>query len=243
MKRKWKILSTVLCLLFILTACSYKNFEDSLKDKLNKEDTEEYINPAKIPEASTNSEDEKVTDPDEKRLFQIGDTVTYSYPGEESFQYTLHQINLVDNIHDLNLDKEDFISTSFLTENGDVDKEYLLLTVDVTIKNIDYEGLDDDRTDDYSDVPVLYIEDMLGFKSGLEDPQGPFSIESAYFSEHPKENKEKDYYKFRLEKGKELDATVGWFVPANQLEEEPMYYVIGSGGSFDLFDYFELSFE
>lgn len=238
MKTKWKLITSVICIFFLLSACSYKEFEDSMKSKLNKEEEEEYINPAIVPEASSQSEKEDDSKSDEKKLYTVGDTITYSYPGDEdeTFQYTLKKVQIVDNINELGLKKDDFTDSLFIETNGDITKNYRLLTVDVLVKNIEYNIFDEE-----GDTPILFIEDGLGFKEAIEDPNGPFLFEAAYFSEHSLGNK--DYYKFPLAIGEEVEATIGWFVPADQIMEEPIYYVIGTGGQFENYEYFELTFE
>lgn len=236
MKNKCALLATMIFLLLLLSACSYKEFEDSLKSKLNKPE-EEYINPSKIPDQSPengNIENEnaesgspELADSVEKTLYSIGDTITLTYPGAGSLQYTLNQINVSENINDLGLNKDDFVDTMPISNNGDVDGDFRLLTLDVTVKNIDFVLLKEDVD---KDIPVLPIELAIGFKSGIEDPNGPFSLHASYFSEHqPKDDNghNQHYFYFPLETGGEMEVAISWFVPTNELRDEPLYYIIG----------------
>ncbi|WP_062105427.1 DUF5027 family lipoprotein [Bacillus niameyensis] len=214
-----------------LSACSYKKFEDSLKSKLNKEQ-EEYINPATIPKNSSEAE--------EQSLFIVGDTIVFTDVENMTVEYTLNEIHVSDNIHDLGLKADDFSDTSLISNNGDIKKKMHLVTVDVTVKNVDYKSYGPEE-----DNPVMSIEPSVGFKEGIEDPNGPWVIHASYFSGHAPmdQNHGDDYYYFPLATGEEIDATVGWFVPADQLEDEPLYYIIGSAGGSEDYQYFELKFD
>lgn len=92
---------------------------------------------------------------------------------------------------------------------------------------------------------MLFIEECVGFKDGIEDPNGPWLLYASYFSEHPPldQNNGEDYSTFLLAIGDEMDASVGWFVPTDQLEKEPLFYIIGYSGMPEDFQYFELKFD
>ncbi|MCJ7839333.1 hypothetical protein MUB24_00125 [Lederbergia sp. NSJ-179] len=237
MKKMKGITILFFCVLPIfLSACSYREFEDSLKSKLNKEE-DEYSNPAKIVDES--SEDE------EQGPFSVGDTITYTEEDiqtdtKQTIEYTLNKIHVSDNINDLGLNVDDFTDKSLIADNGDIKKKNRLVTVDVTVKNISHQGYDSEADD-----PILFIESSVGFKEGIEDPNGPWTLEESYFSEHPPldQNNGQDYSQFPLPIGDEIDVTVGWFVPADQLKNQPLYYIIGQSGLAEDYEYFELKFE
>lgn len=219
-----------------LSACSYREFEDSLKSKLSRE-KEEYVNPATILNDSPETK--------EQSLFSVGDTIVYSEEDiqneiKQSIEYTLNKIYVSDNIHDSGLKADDFNDTSLISNNGDIKKKMQLVTVDITVKNVDYKGYEPER-----ETPILFIESSVGFKEGIEDPNGPWTLEESYFSEHPPldQNNGQDYSQFPLPIGEEIDVTVGWFVPADQLENEPLYYIIGQSGLVEDYQYFELKFD
>lgn len=240
MEYKCKLLLMISCLLFLLSACSYKEFEDSLRGSINKLDEDEYINPAKVPDESPSKVEGKSSESIEQRLYSIGDTITFTYGAGGTVQYTLNQVNLTENIKALNLNRDDFYDTSLILENGNIDSEYRLLTINVTVKNIDIVELDEDID---KNIPVLFIEPAIGFKDGIEDPDGPFSFGASYFSEHEPNNEHGDnqyYYFFPLETGEEVDVTIGWFTPTDELKEEVLYYIIGYPGSFEDYEYFKL---
>ncbi|SDZ68277.1 hypothetical protein SAMN05421736_13322 [Evansella caseinilytica] len=222
-------------LTILLSACSYKEFEDSLKDSFNKEmERDEIINTSTIPERS--SEDE------ESGLFFVGDTISITDSDNETVEYTLQQVHFSENIHELGLKKEDFTDRSLIDDNGDIHTGYQLVTIDVKVKNIDYKGFE---FDDEQDKAFLCIEPTIGFREDIEAPDGPWTLEASYFSEHQPldQDRGKKYYWFYLGLGEEIEATVGWFVPADQIKEDPLYYIIGSGGNAEDYLYFQLTLD
>ncbi|HHU18985.1 MAG TPA: hypothetical protein GXZ58_01835 [Bacilli bacterium] len=218
-----------LCLIFsLLTACSYREFEDSLKQELNN-DEDTHVNEAIVPEQPAGDEEDD-------GLFFIGDTIARG-----GVEYTLNDVHISENINEVGLDKVDFFWQDQIEDNGDIESGYKLVTVDVTVKNINYTDYELRTNPDLErDKPNLFIENLIGFKDGLEDPNGPFTIEDSYFSEHPpiEQDQWNDYSQFLLDHGEEVDATVGWFVPIDQLNEEPLYYIIGSAGRAEDQQYF-----
>lgn len=219
----------------LLSACSYKEFEDSLRSKINRDGDEQYINHTSVPDSSPDSDEES----GDKRLFSIDDTITYTFD-DQSVQYTLNQVHVLDNINDLNLDIDDFANQNPISDDGAIEETYRFVAVDITVKNINYKGYDSEEDDS-----ILLIESLAGFKSGIEDPNGPWTFESSYFSKHPPldRNDGQDYYHFPLPPGHEMDAVVGWFLPTDQLGEEGLYYIIGGAGDSKYYQYFELNFD
>lgn len=78
-----KILLLICVIPLLLSACSYKELEDSLKRKLNT-DEDQFVNDTKIPD------DDPETPEERKKVFTIGDTVRYSYEVEKTgtYEYT-----------------------------------------------------------------------------------------------------------------------------------------------------------
>ncbi|UJW58018.1 hypothetical protein HXZ66_11685 [Bacillus sp. A116_S68] len=218
----------------LLSACSYREFEDSLKGKLNKDDEEEIVNTVTLPETASDNEDNS--------LFSIGDTIRFTNVEDETVEYTLHHVIISDNINDLGLDKSDFNDRSLIEDDGTVDGAHQLVTVDIRIKNKDSRGFDFDEDQNRA---LLFVEPAVGFKDGIEDPDGPFLLHASYFSDHSPldQNQGQDYYKFLLGIGEEIDVTVGWFVPTDLLEEELLYYIIGYEGHAEDFQYFQLTLD
>ena len=218
-----------LCLIFsLLTACSYREFEDSLKQELNN-DEDTHVNEAIVPE-------QPAEDEEDDGLFFIGDTIARG-----GVEYTLNDVHISKNINEVGLDKVDFFRRTRIEDNGDIESGYKLVTVDVTVKNINYTDYELRTNPDLErDKPNLFIEYLIGFKDDLEDPNGPFTIESSYFSEHPpiEQDQWNDYSQFLLDHGEEVDATVGWIVPIDQLNEEPLYYINGYAGRAEDYQYF-----
>ncbi|MCZ0703981.1 hypothetical protein J2T56_002216 [Natronobacillus azotifigens] len=224
--RKTRSILGLCIIVLLLSACSYKEFEDSLRNKLDNDEEVEYTNPTSIPENYSENEEEG--------LFTIGDTVTTHNNAE---QYTLHKVQALTNINEADLELTDFFkNVSLIKDNGDIDQDYQLVLIDLTVKNLASRLFKDE-----SDVPILYIGYSAGFKSEIEDPNGPFFTEISYFSGQQKvDDDPKGYYKFLLEIGEEVDVTIGWFLPVEQLREEPLYYMISIQSGVEYAKYFEL---
>ena len=115
---KWKkkiILLSAVVTICLLTACSsYREFEDTMRNKLKGtvSEEEEYLNPAEIPD-----EDET----GEYRLYHMGEPADSTPIGtSDVMQYTVKKARIVENIYEEGLVKEDFDDPSLVEEDGDV---------------------------------------------------------------------------------------------------------------------------
>lgn len=233
--KRLKVLIILYLMISLLVACSYREFEDSLRRQLDGEDENEIINETIVPDRSEDETDSEAGETNDEqseneadRLYYIGDTAL-----QFGVEYTINDVQISDNIHEVGLDRAGFIDVDRIEDNGEIQAGFKLVTVDVTIKNISAGGYDPDGE---HDKPNLFAEDLIGFKSGLEDPIGPFMIEADYFSEHPpyEQNQWTDYIQFQLDYGEEREATFAWTVPTERLNSEPLYYLTGAVHSTDL---------
>ena len=215
---KWNkniILLSAVVTICLLTACSsYREFEDTMRNKLKGtvSEEEEYLNPAEIPD-----EDET----GEKRLYHMGESAdSTSIGSSDVMQYTVKRARLVSNIYEEGLSAEDFADPSLVEEDGDVscmsNECFIVFTVD--IHNVNCFG-------------EKCVEWEIGTESGLTAKYGSHGAEACYFSGMPKPEDAgpKDFFFFVLEKGKTQTAEIGWIVPKTYLEE-PLYYVISNNG-------------
>lgn len=222
---KWKkkiILLSAVITICLLTACSsYREFEDTMKNKLKGtiSEEEEYVNPAKIPD-----EDET----GEKRLYHMGEPADSTPIGSSDvMQYTVKSARIVENIYEEGLSKEDFDDPSLVEEDGNVscmsNECFIVLTVDIHNENCFGEKC---------------VEMFLGTESGITVKSGPSMEEACYFSgmTRPEGAGIKDFLFFVLDKGTTQTAEIGWIVPKTYLEE-PLYYVITSYGAFEDYKY------
>ena len=222
---KWKrkiVLLSAAVILCILTACSsYREFEDTMRNKLKGavSEEEEYVNPAKIPD-----EDET----GEYRLYHMGEPADSTPIGtSDVMQYTVKSARIVENIYEEGLSKEDFDDPSLVEEDGDVscmsNECFIVLTVDIHNENCFGEKC---------------VEMFLGTESGITVKSGPSMEEACYFSgmTRPEGDGIKDFLFFVLDKGTTQTAEIGWIVPKTYLEE-PLYYVITSYGAFENYKY------
>ena len=215
---KWKkkiiLLSAVVTICLLAACSSYREFEDTMKNKLKGtvSEEEDYVNPAEIPD-----EDET----GENRLYRMGESVdSTSIISSDIMQYTVKRARIVSNIYEEGLSAEDFDDPSLVEEDGDVscmsNECFIVLTVD--IHNVNCFG-------------EKCVEWEIGTESGLTAKYGSHGAEACYFSGMPKPEDAgpKDFFFFVLEKGKTQTAEIGWIVPKTYLEE-PLYYVISNNG-------------
>ncbi len=215
---KWKkeiILLSAVVTICLLTACSsYREFEDTMRNKLKGtvSEEEEYLNPAEIPDED---------DTGEYRLYHMGEPADSTPIGSSDvMQYTVKRARLVSNIYEEGLSAEDFDDPSLVEEDGDVscmsNECFIVLTVD--IHNVNCSG-------------EKCVEWQIGTESGLTAKYGSLGAQACYFSGMPKTEDAgpKDFFFFVLEKGKTQTAEIGWIVPKTYLEE-PLYYVISNDG-------------
>lgn len=245
-KVEMAVLSVILTICF--TSCSYKSFEDSIRNRNQEvsESTEEkYVNSASISDhkESEESKEEENNDTEkenESNVFEQEETVTSIWKDGE-MQYTLNKTEIVQNIQDLNLSLEDFSFTGdpLIDESGNIidsngEKNYFIAAY-VTVKNCNV-----DINEAETEYP-LQIEMCSGAKSDILTPDGPFLNYAVYFSAHPQDGDiNKMYYYFKLEPDSEMEAVIGWIVSESMLTE-PYYYVINSFGTPEEYQYFLLN--
>lgn len=224
-----------------MAACSYQDFENKIR-----EDVRTGIEG--IDESGNQSGGEN--DPDaadgtstgsEKEIAEIGDTVIWDSAWKTHVEYTVEKVETVENLNETQIKKEDFNtadvvredgSFTMLDEAGDTEKCVFLIAT-VKVKNIDFLGYNRE-----SEIPELSMEKALGLSNGLKNPQNAIFLAADYFSNHSKENREKDYFKYTLEQGEEIEVQIGWVIPEEKLQET-LYYVIGLNT--DDYEYFKLN--
>ena len=241
MKQKVVLAIIMIILSMSFVSCSYKEFEDSLrnpKQEVSEKETEQYTNQASIIDTDeiTNEETTK-----NGNTALPKETIISSREDGE-IQYTLNRTEIVQNIKDLNLALEDFsfVDDAPIDDSGNVldhdgERNYFMAAY-ITVKNCNI-----DTSSEETEYP-LQIEMCSGSESNILAADGPFLNYAVYFSAHPKdeENMKKSYYNFQLEPGTEMEVVVGWIVSESMLEE-PYYYVINSFGEPEGYQYFLLN--
>src|SRR5699024_1550217 len=171
----------IICLCLILaflSACSYREFEDSLRRKFEDEGEFNGINETIVPGPVDDEKDIDLSVDETNAEQNESETDSLNYIGDMDSQYgveyTLNDVQISDNINEVGLDRDGFFWIDHIEENGEIKAGFKLVTVDVTIKNISAGGYDPDGE---HEKPNLIVEGLIGFKDDLEDPQGPFTIE------------------------------------------------------------------
>lgn len=221
--------------IFVLSACSYKQLEDSVRSKAVGEDVVEES--ANVPDIV-----DEPADSSKNNTFTIGDSIIWSDYYKQEIEYTLDNVETASNINELKLVQEDFseLSQPFILSNGEVtnekDEKCILVAADIRIRNISFKSYDNGK------IPELFnqinIDRNAGSKDGIMVADMSDTIEADYFNEHS--TGEKDYYKFILEEGAERLIRLAWIVPEKSFEK-PFYYIIGTGMEADRYQYFQLN--
>lgn len=242
-RRKLLLISIVGVLTFAMSACSYREFEDGVRQDIEENIAEMGANEntaEELPEQDTTQTEDNSAAREEK-IVQVGDTMEWVSPYQESMEYTIEKVEIADNIGELGLKKEDFNVQDVFQEDGtfvpcteDESGQYKILLLTMRVKNVDFRGYMPSE-----EIPQLMVEQCLAKGEQLEEPQNAMFLYASYFSNHPEENREKDYFKYTLEKGKEMEYSVGWILSEKMLEKD-LYYVIGVGCGVEDYRYFQL---
>lgn len=212
MRAKIKIYLLLFGMAVSFSACSYKEAEDSLKEKIS--DVKEEANRV----------DSEKDDKEEEENSSIGKSVTWKDYYEQELQYTLKDVKTAKNINELGIKKEDFLENAreAISEDGNIiGEDSILVQASINIKNINFKGYDKGKTSDM--LYKVYIDNNIDTKEDMNG-EGLNKISAAYFSGH---SAEEEYYMFQLKEGEEKLEKLVWIVPKKSYEEEQLCYVIG----------------
>lgn len=246
----WLLLSLVMAL--CMSGCSGFHLGRELGEQqagVSQEETSGYVNKAQIlegddaTEVTEDQQDEteteynastEMTEPERRNeVFYLGDTITHEFFGMKS-EYTLEKVDVVDNINDLGISREDVVEflRDQISEAGEPDtvQPSKFVVVTVKVKNVNIDPNDNEQN------WMLCMDSRAGCESGILAEGGSMSLEGCYYSAHMEGD---DYWRYSLGIGEEMTVQVGWIVPEEQLEE-PFYYIIGSGAA-ELYQYFRLN--
>lgn len=201
-----------------LTACSgsYREWEDSVLGR-NRD---------------LNVENGTQMESTLEHVFSVGETITDNMVGEET-QYTLKSVNIVKNVNDIGITREDFPDDvrSKVLRNGELntEEESRFVMVTMVVKNVNAEP-----------DGMQMIEMDAGCESTLKDGDSILHMAEYYRDISGKHIGEPYFNSYFLEKGEEMTVQLGWFVPVEELQE-PFYYVIGTWGTIENYQYFWLN--
>lgn len=221
-KRKVFLMQAVIIAILGVAGCTHQASDNTKENVISSED----IN------IMTTEENSEIKSTDE--------TLEWKTPYQEIVEYTVKNVKVVDNITESGIKKEDFYNQELIQDDGTffkcsdgISKEYKLLLITMTVKNINSRGWNPS-----AQVPELMAEQCLATHIDENNPNNAQLIYADYFDDYNDENREKDYFKYNLEKGAEMDITVGWIIPEKTLEGI-LYYVIGVGT--DNYQYFKIN--
>lgn len=233
-KRKLVLLLGISCALN-MTACSYKQLEDSIKHKMTGEESSgEDPNQAKVVENTTDTEEKNVFDKEER--------IVWKDYYEQEIHYTLEKVETAFNIGDLGISRDDFQdnSRSAILEDGTVaDGEagkQILVSADVKVKNVNFMSYDNGKRADT--LNKVYVNNMAGSKTDMLD-ENVGGKAAAYLSAHG--TGEKDYYMIELKAGEEAKVRLVWIVSETAFQKELFCYAIGEDNGMMEEQFFQLN--
>lgn len=230
MKKIIAIVIMVASTTILFSGCSYREFEDSLRDKEKVEGDDNYENNVTIPKEENKDETKEETKEEtkgeangqkqgEKHVF------LYTDASGQQIQYLIKDSKLIHNINESGLNIKYFNDDNLIQPDGTlsskVNDNNVMVIMDMKIKNISY-------VEEENGEPLVYIEPCIGYSSDITDPDGPWLIYACYYDGMLDSGQ--DFYKTRLEVGEEKEVKIGWIIDASRLEDEELFYVIGSGG-------------
>lgn len=206
--------------MLVLSACGSADLQEEQK-KIDIEEQTQTI----FQEETEPKSQEKMPE----HFFRCGEIVTWSdYYGQE-VEYLLKDVSIADNINEFGIDTEKITSLGLdrILESGEIvnnsDQNYVFVKADVKIKNKTFKNYSNGKT--LENMYSYYVDTLLTTETELQDDEGIRHIGQAiYFSLCAED--EKDYFKFNIEQGEEVQAVLIWIVPEKDLEE-PLYYLIG----------------
>lgn len=201
-----------------LTACSgsYREWEDSVLGR-NKDLNVEMGTPM----ASSL-----------EHVFSVGDTITDKLMENET-QYTLKRVDIVENVNDIGITREDFpddVKTK-INRNGEVNTEeesrFVMATLVVRNEAGGADGMQMMEIQAGGETRVMDENEVLLGAEFYRDISGNH-IGEPYFNS------------YSLEEGEEMTVQLGWFITVEELQE-PFYYVISTWGKPEDRQYFRLN--
>ncbi len=227
-----------------LSACSYRQTEEDLKQSLQgMKNAVEYNDSSEQAESIDGLDqiEELEAKPFADKVYQTGETITWTDYSGGKVEYTLETVRTGYNIGDFGVSMDELTDTSkmYISTDGYAQEgangKTIFVAVDVTVKNIDYEGMAG-----IGDTPYwLYAEPLIRSQSELEDVDSPaHNMEAVYFSNHSEDIQK--YFFYCLAPEQEAEVQLIWIVPETDLQE-PLYYVIGSANEQEARQYFQLN--
>lgn len=168
---------------------------------------------------------------DPSDIAEVGETLVWESVWKTSMEYTVEKVETVENLDETQIKREDFYNASVVKEDGSfampeesgIEGKCVFLLVTVKVKNIDFLGYEPG-----AEQPELVAENLLSLSGALDNTHDVNAWSADYFSAYREENRAKDYFKYTLQPGEEMELSVGWVIPEEKMQQE-LYYIIGAG--------------
>lgn len=218
-KHRYGLIWCLACM-FILNGCTNNEIKSGQQEQ-NLED------------GTIQSENDKATEKLEEGFYRPGERIIWSDYYGQKVAYTVKDVRMANDLNKLEIetDKISDLGAMRIAEKNGKDSFFVAIDVDVTNESFkDYSN--GKRTEDRY---YFYIDACLKTETEVNDEDGISHIDDAiYFSLCSEE--EKNYWKFYIEEGETVSATLVWLVSEKDLEE-PLYYLIGSATGKETYQY------
>lgn len=216
----------VLLLCLLLSACSYKNFEDQLREKIegNTEaavsQTGETLGKARTDGVGGKGADTPLTPEkiDGSKIHQLGEKVKVNWGAHGEMEYTVTKASLASSLAGADIKAEAVASAAAVNADGTLSGKQKLLVLELTVKNISasYE-------DDLANIAAT----ALAYRSD-SDKEQVLPPEMVYFSDPmpKKDSNWKDYFSYKLPVGAVRNVRVGWVVDLSKLNQKNLFLSI-----------------
>lgn len=220
------VILSVLLILFSLTSCSYKDFEDNLRGAVQQE------------LEGTGTGGAAAVDADTENIHTLGEQISSKIRLSETeygnIEFSVQDAAMYDTLEETGIPKDersDDIWNSYLNNNPTETGEMKFIVVHLTFKNVDIP-------EDYN-FYISYFN--VTYTKSLEDPKvksyDPPCMELDYFSDPPPkpEGGERwaDYQICNLNPGEEKTVTLIYTVRTYHVKIDDLYFLLYTGAGSD----------
>lgn len=186
------------------SGCSYRNFEDSLKEKMQEMKANQ----------EQNENDSAMTVENGTLEYTVTNSNMDGKGG--SYKYIISKAVFYGDVGNSGIPVSDFSSDG----QWRMEEKRGLILLEVTLENIDCTGSNSDGTVNVSDIMLIDSTDEKGY---MTDPTEEILFGPDYMDIHG--TGETDYWHVYVEPGKTREMKIGCLVPAQTIEEAEIYWV------------------
>lgn len=200
-------------LILVSCSCSYKEIEDNARNKLNAA-IEAKKQSGNMEEQDEGSAVERTTEGIKFELESenVGE-------GGGHMNYIITDARYYPSVEAAGIEKDELASEYVYADWIESDRPFSFIVLNVIIENIDAPGSPEDG---HFNVSRLYLMDSSDEDGMATSPDEEVFFGLQYQSIHG--TGETDYYHVQVEMGEKIELEMGYFVPADNLEEAKKYF-------------------